>query len=100
MHINAQTEVDQMTIWLKKQRGHDQHAAITTTITTSIPTSSPRLDLGVYGSGLEEETSVLETLEEQARSLGIGPSEWYELRQQPLDKIFAVLRVARAARAA
>ena len=40
-----------------------------------------------------EETSVLEALEEQARSLGIGPSEWYELRQQPLDNIFAVLAV-------
>ena len=38
-----------------------------------------------------EGTSVLEPLEEQARSLGIGPSEWYELRQQPLDNIFAVL---------
>ena len=90
MHIHAQTKVDQMTIWLKKKRGHDQHAAITTTITTSITTSSPRLDLGVCGFGLEEETSV-QTLEEQARSLGIGPSEWYELRQQPLDSIFAVL---------
>ena len=29
-----------MTMWLKKQRGHDQHAAITTIITTSITTSS------------------------------------------------------------
>ena len=38
-------------MWLKKQRGHDQHAAITTIITTSLTTSSPRLDLGVCGSG-------------------------------------------------
>ena len=78
-------------MWLKKQRGHDQHAAITTTIITSITTSSPLWDLGACGSGLAEETSVLETLEERARSLDIGPSEWYELRQQPLDNIFAVL---------
>ena len=51
-----------------------------------------------------EEKSVLETLEEQARSLGIGPSEWYELRQQPLDNIFTVLAMGgqseQAARAA
>ena len=40
-----------------------------------------------------EETSMLEALEEQARSLGSGPSEWYEFRQQPLDNIFAVLAV-------
>ena len=38
-----------------------------------------------------EETSMLEALEEEARSLGSGPSEWYEFRQQPLDNIFAVL---------
>ncbi len=37
--------------WLKKQRGHEQHAAITTTTTTSITTSSPRWDLGACGSG-------------------------------------------------
>ena len=90
MHTNAQTKVDQMTIWLKQQRGRDLHAAITTTITTSITTSSPLWDLGACGYGLAEETSVLETLEEQVRSLGIGPSEWYELWQQPLDNIFAV----------
>ena len=58
MHINAQTKVDQMTMWLKKQRGHDQHAAITTTITTSITTSSPRSDLGVCGSGRKLEMLV------------------------------------------
>ena len=51
MHIHAQTKVDQMTTRFKKQRGHDQHAAITNTITTFITTSSPRLDLGVCGSG-------------------------------------------------
>ena len=51
MHIHAQTKVDQMTMWLKKPRGHDQHAAITTTITTSITTSRPRWDLGACGSG-------------------------------------------------
>ena len=51
MHIHAQTKVDQMTMWLKKQRGHDQHAAITTTITSSIASSSPRFDLGACGSG-------------------------------------------------
>ena len=51
MHIHAQTKVDQMTMWLKKQRGHDQHAAITTTITTSITTWSPRWDLDACGSG-------------------------------------------------
>ena len=50
MHIHAQTKVDQMTMWLKKQRGRDQHAAITITITTSITTSSPQLDLGACGS--------------------------------------------------
>ena len=51
MHINAQTKVDRMTMWLKKQRGQDQHAAITTTITTSITTSSPWLDLDACSSG-------------------------------------------------
>ena len=87
MHINAQTKLDQMTMWLKKQRGHTQHAASTTTITTYITTSSPRLDLEcvvqdvgcrwshVADVNVAEEKGVLETLEEQACSLGIGPSE-------------------------
>ena len=54
MHIHAQTKVDQMTMWLKKQRGHDQHAAITISITNSITTLSQSviwacvgLDVGV-----------------------------------------------------
>ena len=57
MHIHAQTKVHLMTMWLKKQRGHDQHAAITTTITTSITTSSvayhggPGRDPGRVGKG-------------------------------------------------
>ena len=40
MHIHAQTVVDQMGRRFKTQRGHDKHAAITPTITTSITTSS------------------------------------------------------------
>ena len=51
MHIHAQTIADQMTMRLSKHRGHDQHVAITTTITTSITTSTPRWDLGACGSG-------------------------------------------------
>ena len=51
MHLNAQTVVDQVTMQLREHRGHDQHAAITTAITSSITTSNPRLDLGVCGAG-------------------------------------------------
>ena len=58
MHINAQIKVDRMTMWLKKQRGHDQHAAITISITNSITTlfrcgtwACVGLDVGFPGAG-------------------------------------------------
>ena len=38
-------------MWPRKQSGHDQHAAITNSYTTSITTSSPQFDLGACGSG-------------------------------------------------
>ena len=40
MHLNAQSAVDQLKKWIMERSGHDQHAAITTSITNSITTLS------------------------------------------------------------
>ena len=42
--------------------------------------------------------NLLHDLEQQAKALGVGHSEWYEIRQRPLLEILALIETLRTPR--